>query len=107
VSHVISVPGYSIVKKGITSNGALSIVVLDHWDERQDPALFEGTVVHSVRPQLNALPFATVFPFRMPAIPGLGSTGGFEFILQSTSGDTPQGIPGTVYLIVNAIWIAE
>lgn len=92
VAHVISVPGYSIIKKGITSNGALSIVVMDHWDERGDPSLSEGAVVQSVKPKLDALPFATVFPFRMPAIPGLGNTGGFEFILQSTAGDTPQNM---------------
>ena len=56
VAHIISVPGYSLIKKGITSNGALSIVVMDHWDERGDPALSEGAVVQSVRPKLDALP---------------------------------------------------
>ncbi len=92
VANVISVPGYSIIKQGIASNGALSIVVLDHWSKRDSPELHEQAIVDAVRPQLNALPFATVFPFRMPPIPGLGSTGGFEFILQSTAGDTPQNM---------------
>jgi len=92
VSDIISVPGYSVIKQGIASNGALSIVVLDHWSERNSAALHEQSIVEGVRPKLNALPFATVFPFRMPPIPGLGSTGGFEFILQSTSGDTPQNM---------------
>ena len=89
---MISVPGYSIIKKGIASNGAMSIVVLDHWSERGGAALHEQAIVDAVSPKLNALPFATVFPFRMPPIPGLGNTGGFEFILQSTAGDTPQNM---------------
>jgi HAE1 family hydrophobic/amphiphilic exporter-1 len=92
VSDVISVPGYSIIKQGIASNAGLSIVVLDHWSERGSPELHEQAIVDAVTPRLNALPFATVFPFRMPPIPGLGNTGGFEFILQSTAGDTPQNM---------------
>jgi HAE1 family hydrophobic/amphiphilic exporter-1 len=92
VADVISVPGYSIIKKGIASNGALSIVVLDHWSQRDTPELHEQAIVEGLRPKLNALPSATVFPFRMAPIPGLGNTGGFEFVLQSTSGDTPQNM---------------
>ncbi|MCW8873093.1 efflux RND transporter permease subunit [Pseudomonadota bacterium] len=92
VSDVISVPGYSIIKQGIASNAGLSIVVLDHWSQRGSSELHEQAIVDAVSPKLNALPFATVFPFRMPPIPGLGNTGGFEFILQSTAGDTPQNM---------------
>ena len=36
---------------------------------------FEGAIVEGVRPKLNALPYATVFPFRTPPIPGLVETG--------------------------------
>ena len=60
--------------------------------ERTDPSLHEQAILEKLQPQLNALPFATVFPFRLPPIPGLGATGGFEFILQSTAGDTPQNM---------------
>jgi HAE1 family hydrophobic/amphiphilic exporter-1 len=90
VAHVISIPGYSLIKQGISSNSALTIGVMDHWDDRQDPALYEGAVVAGLAPKLNALPTATVFPFRLPAIPGLGTTGGFEFVLQSTAGAPAQ-----------------
>ena len=86
VVHVISVPGFSLIKGGIASNGALTIGVMEHWDNRKDPALAEGAVVGALVPKLGALPYATVFPFRLPAIPGLGTTGGFEFVLQSTAG---------------------
>jgi HAE1 family hydrophobic/amphiphilic exporter-1 len=92
VADVISIPGYSIIKQGISSNGMLSIVVLDNWAKRQTPDLHEQAIVDGLAPKLNALPYATVFPFRLPAIPGLGSTGGFEFMLQSTAGDTPQNM---------------
>ena len=70
----------------------MSVAVFDHWSKRDSPELHEQAIVDAVRPKLNALPFATVLPFPMPPIPGLGSTAGFEFVLQSTAGDTPQNM---------------
>ncbi len=94
VQDIISVVGYSILKQGIASNGALTIVVLKDWSERGDPELQEAVIVQNLRGKLNTIASATVFPFQMPAIPGLGNTGGFAFILQSTSGDTPANMAG-------------
>jgi len=96
VQDIISVVGYSILKQGIASNGALTIVVLKDWSERGDPELQEAVIVQNLRGQLNTIASATVFPSQMPAIPGLGNTGGFEFILQSTSGDTPANMAGVL-----------
>ncbi len=92
VSDVISVVGYSILKQGIASNGALTIVVLDDWAQRFDPVQQEAVIVQRLRGKLGALASANIFPFQMPPIPGLGSTGGFEFILQSTAGDSPKNM---------------
>ncbi|MBG7601849.1 MAG: multidrug efflux RND transporter permease subunit [Gammaproteobacteria bacterium] len=90
VANVMSVAGYSILKQGVASNGALVIAVLDPWEERTAPELHEDAIVRQLHGKLNAIPTANIFPFQTPPIPGLGNTGGFEFILQSTSGDTPQ-----------------
>ena len=89
VADVISVPGYSMLNGGISSNGALVITVLKNWSERTEPSMHEAAVVQSIRQQLNTIATANVFPFRMPPIPGLGASGGFEFMLQSTAGDSP------------------
>ena len=92
VQDVISVVGYSILKQGIASNGGLSIVVLEDWAARSEPALHEARIVQKLRGELNTIASASVFPFQLPPIPGLGNTGGFEFILQSTAGDTPANM---------------
>ncbi len=89
VADVISVPGYSMLNGGISSNGALVITVLKNWSERTEPNMHEAAVVQSIRQKLNSIATANVFPFRMPPIPGLGASGGFEFMLQSTAGDSP------------------
>ena len=96
MQDVISVVGYSILKQGIASNGALVIAVLEGWENRTELHLHEAVIVQTLRGRLNALASATVFPFQMPPIPGLGNTGGFEFILQSTSGDTPANMAGVL-----------
>jgi hydrophobic/amphiphilic exporter-1 (mainly G- bacteria), HAE1 family len=90
VASVMSAKGYSILKQGVASNGGLIIAVLDPWEQRKAPELHEAAIVRALQGKLNAIPTANIFPFQTPPIPGLGSTGGFEFILQSTSGDSPQ-----------------
>ncbi|MFK5893022.1 MAG: multidrug efflux RND transporter permease subunit [Pseudomonadota bacterium] len=92
VETIIAVPGYSILNGGISSNGALMIVVLKNWSQRTSPDMYEGAVVNKIRGQLSSIATANIFPFRMPPIPGLGSTGGFEFILQSSAADSPQNM---------------
>ncbi len=90
VANIIAVPGYSLLNGGYSSNGALIIVILKNWSERSDHYLHEGEVVKRMRQQLSSIASANVFPFRLPSIPGLGKTGGFEFMLQSSHSDSPQ-----------------
>ncbi len=103
VADFISIPGYSILKGAVSSNSALMIAVLDPWDLRETPELHEGAIVGQLFGAFSAVQGANVFPFRLPPIPGLGTTGGFEFILQDTTGGTPQALVGAMQnLVVNA-----
>jgi len=94
VADYISVAGYSMIKQGVASNAGLLIVVLDDWSERQAPELEEAHMVASLRGRLSALSAANIFPFQVPSIPGLGTTGGFEYILQSTTSTSARDIAG-------------
>lgn len=103
VANFMSVPGYSILKGAVSSNSALIIAVLDPWDERDTPDLYEGNIVAQLQAQLSAVQGANIFPFRLPPIAGLGTTGGFEFVLQDTTGGTPQALVGAMQnLVINA-----
>ncbi|VAX09012.1 RND efflux system, inner membrane transporter [hydrothermal vent metagenome] len=92
VANVITIVGYSMLKQGISSNAALFIVVLENWSERSDVALHEENIVRALHQRLSTIATANIFPFQLPAIPGLGATGGFEFVLQSTAGHSPQNM---------------
>ncbi|MGI9568242.1 MAG: efflux RND transporter permease subunit, partial [Desulfobulbia bacterium] len=96
VQSVTSVGGYSILSGAVASNGALVIAVLDPWDERTDKGLNLKNVIQSAAPELLAIPAATIIPFSPPPIPGLGTTGGFEFILQDTEGRDPTELAATM-----------
>ena len=103
VANVISVGGYSILSGSVIPNGALLIAVLDPWDERTGPGLNARAILTGLFPELLAIPSATIIPFNPPPIPGLGTTGGFEFILQDTEGRPSTELAGALGgLIVSA-----
>jgi multidrug efflux pump len=90
VANVISVGGYSLLQGAVIPNGALVIAVLKPWDERNTPELVLRGIFADIRPKLASIPTATIIPFVPPPIPGLGNTGGFEFVLQDTEARSPQ-----------------
>ncbi len=92
VANIISVGGYSILQSTVMPNSAFLIAVLDPWDERTTEELSLRGIMQSLAPKLAAIPQAAIIPFVPPAIPGLGTTGGFEFVLQDTENRPVQDL---------------
>ena len=92
VANVMTVAGYSMLQGAVVPNGAFVIAVLEPWSERTTRELSLRGILTSVAPKLAAIPSATIIPFNPPPIPGLGTTGGFEFVLQDTEGRPPQAL---------------
>jgi len=92
VANVIAVGGYSMLQGTVVPNGAFVIAVLDPWDERDAPNLGLKAIIQKVAPEFAAISRAVITPFVPPPIPGLGSTGGFEFVLQDTESRSPQSL---------------
>ena len=76
----------------VVPNGAFVIAVLKPWDERNTPELSLRGIMQGVAPKFAAISRAVIIPFVPPPIPGLGSTGGFEFVLQDTESRSPQSL---------------
>ena len=89
VKAYISVSGFSLMA-GAGSNNAMGIVVLDAWEDRTTPETQIGAIVQRLQGMLWGLPGAQVMVFEMPPIPGLGTSGGFDFRLQDTMGRSAQ-----------------
>ncbi|HUR35109.1 MAG TPA: efflux RND transporter permease subunit, partial [Vicinamibacterales bacterium] len=78
--------GFSLLTRVTAPNNGFYFVGLKSWSERH-----EGMDARSIVNRLNAtfrqaIPEATVLAVMPPAIPGLGSQGGFTFYLQDRSG---------------------
>jgi HAE1 family hydrophobic/amphiphilic exporter-1 len=90
VTNVISVAGYSMLNSAFGSNSALVIPILAPWAERSEPGLRLPAIVAQAQQIAADTADANVIPFVPPAIPGLGSSGGFSFVLQDYSGGDIQ-----------------
>jgi len=52
------------------------------WDERKDKNVQFNAIIGSAQQQFFAIPKGIVFGFGLPPIQGLGTAGGFEFMLE-------------------------
>lgn len=86
VTDVMSVAGFSMLSGSMSSNAAFVIGILDHWDNRQTPELSLRTILNKLQAISARNSDARIIPFVPPPIPGLGSSSGFEFVLQDTGG---------------------
>ena len=89
VESVVSVSGFDLISGTAASNGALVIVKLTPWDERQSDDLHASAIVGRLYYATKDIPEALVMPFNPPALPGMGSVSGFSFMLQARSNQPP------------------
>ena len=92
VQGIISVVGLNFIDYVAASNQAFFVVRMKPYEERTDPAQSVDAVIAQLRPQLGAISGAIVFPFNLPPIIGLGSTGGFQYALEALQGQSPNDI---------------
>ncbi|WP_108661135.1 efflux RND transporter permease subunit [Acuticoccus kandeliae] len=96
VANVITVSGYSLLTGAPASSSALAVIVLKPWDERTTEETALKTIYATLSQKFAAMPEATIFAFPPPAIPGLGSAGGFDYRLQALGGQSPEDLDQTL-----------
>src|SRR5712691_11795446 len=81
VRYTTSVVGFSLLSYVRTSYNAFFFVTFKPWDERTTRAeQFQAIKAH-LNQELSKLPTAIAFGFSPPAIPGVGNSGEFTFVL--------------------------
>src|SRR6266404_1852402 len=86
IKYCTSVIGFSLLSQVQSTYNVFFFVTLQPWDERNKPAEQYNTIRSNLNSQLARLPEATAFTFPPPSIPGVGSSGGFTFVLEDRSG---------------------
>src|SRR5579864_2884156 len=86
VEHTTSVVGFSLLSFVRTSYNAFFFVTLKPWDDRKSRAEQLQAIKQRINADLSSLPEGIAFSFSPPAIPGIGTSGGFTFVLEDRAG---------------------
>src|SRR5258706_6821320 len=82
--------GFSLLSLSRTTYNATFFVNFKLWDERKTREEQFQTLKAHLNQELSKLPGAVAFGFSPPAIPGVGTAGGFTFMLEDRSGSDIQ-----------------
>ncbi|HEY2533470.1 MAG TPA: multidrug efflux RND transporter permease subunit [Xanthobacteraceae bacterium] len=102
VEGVLSVVGLNFIDYVASSNQAFFVVRLKPYEQRTDPAQSAAAIIGRLRPQMAAIQGAVGFPFNLPPILGLGSTGGFQYVLEALQGQSASDLAATLRALLVA-----
>ncbi|MEG2665998.1 MAG: efflux RND transporter permease subunit, partial [Bacteroidales bacterium] len=85
VKSYLTIDGFSMVDGAQISNFGSFVVILEDWSKRQEEERSVDALVAEYNKRAYNLQSCNSFAFSPPAITGLGTSGGFEFVLQDRS----------------------
>ena len=86
VGSVVAINGYSLLDSQMKTTDTTLFVSFKDYEERKDPKESAPNVIREVMGKFSKIGEAIALVFNPPSIPGLGTTGGFEFWIQSRGG---------------------
>src|ERR1700676_1938770 len=87
VQYTTSVVGFSLLSFVRTSYNGFFFVTLKPWDERKSRDEQFQQIKQNINRELGGIPEGIAFSFSPPAIPGVGTSGGFTFVLEDRAGN--------------------
>jgi HAE1 family hydrophobic/amphiphilic exporter-1 len=96
VESTASVIGFSLLSLTRSSYNAFFFVTLKEWKDRKKREEQYQFIRQSINRKLAGLPQGIAFSFSPPAIPGVGTSGGFTFVLEDRSGKDVQFLADNV-----------
>jgi len=97
VKSFSGISGFSLLSNTSASYTGFYFLQLDPWDERATPELSANGLMQALNQRMRReIPEAIAFAFGPPAIPGLGTAGGFTFMLQDRSSGSVQQLAETL-----------
>ncbi len=102
VQSYSTVVGYNILTGISSTYAAMYFVQLDPWHERGE-ALSAKALMHRLNGEMAAFPSARAYAFPPPAIPGIGTSGGFDVMIQDRSGGTPTYLAENSMRLIQAL----
>jgi HAE1 family hydrophobic/amphiphilic exporter-1 len=102
VEYTTTVLGFSLLSYVRASYTAFAFVSLKEWGDRKKQSEQMQAIKAHLNQELSQLPESVAFTFSPPAIPGVGTSGGFTFILEDRSGQNIQFLSDNVVKFMTA-----
>ena len=90
VQDVGTVDGYSLIDGSISNNSAIVFGLYKPFEERTEKSLLTFDTLKRLNAQFWGLRDGFAFALNPPSIPGMGTTGGFEFYVQNRGSGDPR-----------------
>lgn len=97
VSHVVAIPGFNGATFTNSTNAAVMFTTFTPFAERLPQGLTSGAIIGQMIGRLQAIEEAFVIAVPPPAVPGIGSGGGFKMQLQNRTGDDMRPLLASAY----------
>jgi hydrophobe/amphiphile efflux-1 (HAE1) family protein len=102
VSDVTTFGGFDFITSTNNSNVSTVIGTLKPWEERTAPEVQFDAILGSVGARVSQLEGAFAFPFGLPPILGLGTSGGFDLVIEDRAGGDVQELSDAVAGVLQA-----
>ncbi len=102
VEDITSVIGLNFIDNYSQANSAFIVVTLKPFEDRKDRSLGAAAVIARLADKFRQVQGGSVVPLAPPPILGLGSGGGFAFVLQDLRGGDPKALAQAVRGLVVA-----
>jgi HAE1 family hydrophobic/amphiphilic exporter-1 len=89
VHAVTAVLGYSMLSGAQNTYSSFYWITLKEWGERKAPEEQYEAIKKHLNQELSKVTGGVAFSFPPPAIPGVGASGGFTFMLEDRAGKDP------------------
>jgi hydrophobe/amphiphile efflux-1 (HAE1) family protein len=96
IANIATVDGYSLIDAQFSNNSSVMFAQLKPFEERKDRSLLAFDTLKRLNAQFFALREGFAFAVNPPSIPGMGTTGGFEFYIQNRGSGDPRATGAAV-----------
>src|SRR5699024_4119097 len=102
IQDIITINGFDLLTSTSKTFSATMSFIMKHWEERTTPQSSVKGQISNLRNLTAGFQKGLVIPFNPPAIPGLGTTGGFQFYVQNRGNGGPSAMAKAIKNLIAA-----
>jgi HAE1 family hydrophobic/amphiphilic exporter-1/multidrug efflux pump len=102
IENIVTLGGFNFINSAQQSNVTGLAVILKPWDERKAKNLGLRSILLEAYRRASAHTEARTLPLPPPPIPGLGNSGGFQFMLEDRTGHSTADLAKVTAAVLEA-----